>query len=201
MGGISTAYYDILTVNYSNPASYGMLQRVTLDFGVEVDNLTIRSTDPVNKYSNASPIISYINIGLPVITKKNRQTGGKDPVLGVVLGLRPMTRISYNILRKERIITGTLNDSLATLFEGSGGSQQAYIGAGLRLGKLAIGINAGYLFGSKDYSTRLIFLNDTVAYHKSNSETQTNYNGFIFNAGAQYTANASILRANIFLES
>lgn len=186
MGGIGTAYFDPLSINYLNPASYGRLQTVTLDFGVEVDNLTIRSIDPVRKFSNASPIISYINLGLPIIKRKNPTTGVKEAVFSVVAGLRPMTRINYKIIRNERL-GGTINDSIASLFEGNGGSQQAYLGGGFRVGNFTAGINAGYLFGSKDYSTRRVFLNDTVAYYKSNHQTQTNYNGFVFNAGVQYS--------------
>jgi len=182
MGGLNTAYYDVLTVNYSNPASYGRLQTVTFDFGVEVDNLTIRSLNPVRKFSNASPNMSYINLGIPLIKTKS-----KEPKLGMVVGLRPTSRINYKIQRNEKLTTGTLNDSIATLFEGTGGSQQVYTGLGYRFKNLSIGINAGYLFGTKDYSSRRVFLNDTVAYYKSNHQTQTNYNGFFFNAGAQYT--------------
>lgn len=180
-GGVGTAYYDYSSVNFLNPASYGKIQRVTLDFAVELDNLTIKSLNPTRRYSNASPVISYFALGIPLKIKKK-------PV-GLVFGLRPMSRISYKIDRRERLTSGTLNDSVATLFEGNGGSQQAFLGTGFNIGHFSFGINAGYLFGSKDYSTRRIFLNDTTIYYKSNYETSTNYNGFIFNAGAQYTAN------------
>jgi hypothetical protein len=187
MGGIGTAYYDYRSVNFLNPASYGQLQTVMLDFGVEVDNLTIRALNPTRKYSNASPIISYLNLGIPLIKKKNIKTGGREPLLGMVVGLRPMTRVNYKIQRIEKLTTGTLNDSVGTIFEGTGGSQQVYTGFGLKLKDLTIGLNIGYLFGSKDFSTRRIFINDTVPYYKSNDQTTSNYNGFLFNAGAQYT--------------
>ena len=74
MGGIGTAYYDYQSVNFLNPASYGRLQTVTLDFGAEIDNLSIRSLNPVRKFSNASPIISYINVGIPLKIKKKQVT-------------------------------------------------------------------------------------------------------------------------------
>lgn len=181
MGGIGTAYLDYQSINFLNPASYGRLQTVTLDFGAEIDNLTLRSLNPVRKFSNSSPIISYINIGMPLKIKKKQ-------VWGLVFGLRPVTRINYKILRNERITSGTINDSVSTLFEGTGGSQQAYIGTGFRIGDFTAGLNVGYLFGSKDYSTRRIFSNDTVQYYKSNHQTKTNYNGFFINAGVQYSA-------------
>lgn len=184
MGGIGTAYYDYQAINFFNPASYGGLQRVVFDFGVEYDNLSIRTLNPSRKFSNASPIISYINIGLPLKIRKKQ-------IWSVVLGLRPMSRVNYKVLRTERLMSGTLNDSVATLFEGTGGTQQAYLGSGIRFGNFSAGINAGYLFGTKDYSSRRVFLNDTVAYYKANYQTKTNVNGFFFNAGAQYTAKLS----------
>lgn len=181
MGGIGTAYYDYQSINFLNPASYGQLQTVTLDFGVELNNLTLRSLDPVRKFSNASPNISYFNLGIPL--KIN-----KKPGLGLVFGLRPMTRIGYKIQRGERFTTPNSNDSISTLFEGNGGSQQVFAGLGYKIKNFSIGINSGFLFGSKDYSTRRFFINDTVLYYKSNHETKSNYNGLFFNAGAQYTA-------------
>ncbi len=180
MGGVATAYADFQSVNFLNPASYGQLQSVTYDIGLEVNSLAIRSLNPVRKFSNASPNISYVNLGIPL-----KKKGG----WGLVFGLRPMTRINYKVLRNERLITGTINDSISTVFEGSGGAQQVFAGTGFRIGKFTAGINAGYLFGSKDYSTRRAFNNDTVAYYKSNHQSKTNYSGFVFNAGVQYYFN------------
>ena len=187
MGGIGTAYYDYRSVNFLNPAAYSNLQTVTLDIGIEVDNLTIKSLNPVAKYSNASPQISYLTLGLPLIKRKNFQTGGKEPMLGLAFGLRPMTKISYQIQRVTQFNGTTGSDSIATLFQGQGGTQQVFAGLGLKLKNFSIGANAGYLFGSKDYSTRTVFLLDTVTYQKSNHQTTSNFNGFFFNAGAQYT--------------
>lgn len=179
MGGLSTAYADFQSINFINPASYGQLQSVTYDIAVEVDNLSILSKNPVRKFSNASPVISYVNLGIPL--KKN---GG----WGLILGLRPVTRIKYKIERSERLTVGGLDENISTLFEGNGGSQQVYVGTGVKAGKFTFGINAGYLFGSKDYSTRRGFDNDTVNFFKSNHQTKTNFGGFIFNGGVQYVA-------------
>lgn len=182
MGGVGVAYSDFQSINFSNPASFGALQSVTYDFGAEVDNLTIRQLNPVKKFSNASPMISYVNLGVPIKIK------GKPSRWGMVLGLKPMSRVGYKIQRLEKLTTGTLSDSVVTFFEGNGGTQQAYIGTGYRLGNFQFGITAGYLFGSKDFSTRRIFLTDTLAYYKSNHQTASNFNGFIWNAGVQYGA-------------
>ena len=171
MGGLSTAYADFQSLNFFNPASYGQLQSVTYDFGLELDNLSIQSNNPVKKFSNSSPIMSYVNLGIPL-----KKGGG----WAVVFGLRPVSRIRYKI-----------DENISTLFEGNGGSQQVYLGTGFKIGNLTAGVNAGYLFGSKDYSTRRIFLNDTVNYYKSNHESKSSFHGFIASGGLQYKASIS----------
>ena len=176
MGGISAAYYDFNTINFLNPASYARLQATTLDLGLELDNRTLRSLDPPRKFNAYSPIISYVQFAFPI--KKN---GG----WGINLGLRPLTRINYKIERNELLPDV---DSVNTLFEGSGGAYEAHIGTGFRVIKdLTVGINLGYLFGSKDFSTRRSILNDTVFHYMSNHETKSNYGGLVTNAGIQYT--------------
>jgi hypothetical protein len=177
MGGLSTAYADFQSINFLNPASYGQLQSVTYDVAAELDNLSILSRNPVRKFSNSSPVISYVNLGIPL-----KKGGG----WGLVLGLRPMTRVKYKIQRTETIDLGGQQENMTTLFEGNGGSQQVYAGTGVKIGKFTIGTNIGYYFGLKEYSTRRGFNNDTVNYYKSNHQTNANYGGLLMNGGIQY---------------
>lgn len=175
MGGISAAYYDFNTVNFVNPASYGRLQSTTFDIGVELDMRTLRSGEPPQKFNAYSPNISYLQFGFPIVRGK----------WGLNLGLRPVTRISYKIERPERLPD---IDSVNTLFEGNGGSYLANLGTGFTLFKdLSIGINAGYLFGSKNFSSKRSFINDSVFYYRSNHETESSYGGFMVNGGIQYS--------------
>ena len=176
MGGVSAAYSDFHTVNFLNPASYSKLKYTTLDFGVEVDNRTLRALDPPRKFSSSSPIVSYLQLGIPLAMKKD---------WGMNIGLRPLTRINYKIERNERL-TGI--DSLNTLFEGNGGAYEVYTGTGFGIKNFSVGVNIGYLFGSKNFSTRKTFIPDSseVFYYQSNHETQANYNGLLLNGGIQW---------------
>jgi hypothetical protein len=65
------------------------------------------------------------------------------------LGLRPLSRINYKILKLSRDSSASAGngiiDSLQTLYEGSGGSYQAYVGFGKSFKNLSIGFNTGYL--------------------------------------------------------
>ena len=128
-------------------------------------------------------IFSYMQIGVPL--KKN---------WGLVLGLRPLTTINYKIDRNERLYdpnTGSMIDSAKTQFSGDGGSFLFNTGTGFAFRNFSVGINAGYLFGKKDYSTRRIFINDTVGYAASNHQTQSNFGGIFFDAGVQYRIDLS----------
>ncbi len=203
MGGISAGYTDVLSVNFNNPASYSSFQsatgakskkltsgRAVLDIGLNIENRTLSQPGNATKFTASNALFSYVQIGLPL--KKN---------WGLSFGLRPISRISYKIFRNEQLINPNppFNpiDSATTLFAGDGGSYMVSLGTGFAIfrkersnkmeEKLSLGINAGYLFGKKDYSTRRTINNDTVDYYAANYQTKTTYNNFYFNAGVQYT--------------
>ena len=182
MGGVSAGFSDYTTINFLNPASYSNLLLTTLDVGIEVDSRTLKSTTPANKFTSNNAITSYLQIGFPLLNG-NKKAAKKDITWGMNLGLRPLSKIDYKIEKDSRISN---IDSLTTLYEGSGGANEAFIGTGIKIKDLSFGFNAGYLFGNKNFTTRLVFINDTIDYFKSNSSTATSFGGVFFNAGLQY---------------
>jgi hypothetical protein len=182
MGGISAAYADPATVNSINPASYSNLIYTTLDIAAEMDSRTMRSQDPQGKFTSNNAIFSYLQMGIPLLNG-NKKALKKDMSWGINFGLRPVSKINYKIQTNGRVAN---IDSLVSQYEGSGGVNEAFAGTGIRIKALSLGINVGYLFGSKDYGTRLSLVNDTVNYYSSNSATQTNFGGLFLNAGIQY---------------
>lgn len=182
MGSIAAAWYDYSSINFVNPASYARLQATILDIGVEWSSRSLRATNPARKFNSYSPNISYVQLGFPL--KKN---GG----WGMTIGLRPITRINYKITSEEKLFRPNFTDTLdiATLYEGSGGAYQASVGTGFRITRnLTAGFNIGYLFGTKDYSTRTHILDTAIYYYKSNHQRRANYGGFLVNGGLQYIA-------------
>ncbi len=200
MAGISAGYVDHLAINFNNPASYSSFQsyrekkskklssgRAILDFGMNFENRTLKEPNLTEKFTASNALFSYVQVGVPV--KQN---------WGLSFGLRPLARVSYKIIRSERLkdpLTGLPIDSASTLYEGDGGAYIASMGTGFSLfsrekkgmeEKLSAGFNTGFLFGKKDYSTRRKLNNDTVDYYMANYETRTNYGNLYFNAGVQY---------------
>ncbi len=179
MGGLSAAYADGInnnvgqSINFGNPATYGSLYMASLDLGLTIDTRTLKSINPDGKFASANLFPSYLSIGLPL----NRAKG-----LGMAFGLKPLSRINYSISNYSRIA----GDSLQTLFEGSGGLNQFFVGIGKKWKNLSIGFNTGYNFGRKEISTKKSFLNDTALFYRSNTSTITNFGGAFLSGGLQY---------------
>jgi len=191
MGGISVGVADFITyntlklpnsnsINFTNPASLSTVRNTIFDVGVGIDYRILKSTNPAKKFTSANTYVSYLQLAFPLTTPKMAKKGMS---WGMSLGLKPVSKINYKIEKNERL-TGI--DSLHSLYEGSGGVNQAHFGTGLKYKNFSIGINAGYMFGSKDYSTKLTFINDTSYYYLSNSENKTTFGGFFINGGIQY---------------
>lgn len=200
MGGLTAAYADQYSVNFSNPASYSSFQawkekksskissgRALLDMGINIDNRTLRDPASGNSFKASNAIFSYMQVGVPL--RRN---------WGMSFGLRPVSRISYKIDRNERLrdpVTGANIDSAVTRYQGDGGSYIASWGTGISLfkrekrgleEKLSVGVNVGYYFGKKDYSSRRSLINDTVAYYQASYQTRTLFGKLTASAGLQY---------------
>jgi hypothetical protein len=174
MGGISVAYADAQTVNFTNAASFANLRIVTYDLALSIDARTLRNNAASLKYNSTNFSPSYLALGLPL----NRAKGW-----GAAFGIRPISRINYSLVKNERL---TNIDSVETLYEGSGGLNQVFAGIGKRWNNFSIGVMVGYNFGRKETGTKRSFINDTVAYFKSDYNTTTTFGGTFINAGIQY---------------
>jgi len=196
MGGISAGFSDFQSINFTNPASYGNLKSTIFDIGVEAASRTLKSIDPVEKFTSTNLIPTYLQLGFPIKMKKANK---KDIFWGMTMGLRPISKINYKIVQAERI-PGV--DSAGSKYEGSGGLNQASIGTSLRIKHINLGVNGGYRFGNKDYSTLIVLINDTVQYSQALAANNINFGGLFIKGGIQYdvrlrnkkTGKESILR-------
>ena len=135
MGGVNAAYIDHLSVNFNNPASFAFYQsyrekkskklssgRALLDIGIDLENRSLIESDNPDNFVAHNLTFSYLQVAVPV-----RQNWGLS------FGLRPISRVSYNIIRNERLydpISGNNIDSVVTHFQGDGGAYLASIGTG-----------------------------------------------------------------------
>lgn len=181
MGGISAAVSDAAFLNTVNPAAPANLLFTTLDIAMEYNGRNLIDNNTIGNYRSNNAIISYLQVGLPLLNG-NKKAFNKQVMWSVNFGLKPISKINY------KVETNTFNnlENVQNLYEGTGGLNEAFAGTALKIKNLNLGVSTGYLFGEKDYSNRLLFLNDSVAYYKANYETNTRYGGMFLKAGAQY---------------
>lgn len=188
MGGIQAGYADPLSVNFSNPASYSNFVgyvtpgtnkmqngRVILDAGINLESRTLRNPNQADKFSSTNGLFSYLQVGMPL--RKG---------WGLSFGLRPVTRISYNVVERSRIPN---EDSILTANTGNGGSYLPSIGTGVAIKNLSLGVNIGYLFGDRERSIRRAIISNEVEYKNANFTTRSSYGNLVFSGGAQYKIN------------
>jgi hypothetical protein len=195
MGGVSAAYSDIFSINYNNPASYAGFQvfqeqrskkvssaRVILDAAVNFDSRKLAEPNTTRSFTANDILFSHVYVGVPI--RKN---------WGMSFGIRPLSRVGYNILRAEKLTSpsGTAIDSAVTQYTGTGGSFLPTIGTGFGTNNFRVGVNIGYLFGKKELTTRRAFLSDTAEYAASNHTTNTNYGSLFYTVGTQWLVDLS----------
>lgn len=173
MGGVSQAYNDPQSINFINPASYSNLVLTTFDIAVEAGARVIGSND--ERFRSGIGSLSYLQLGIPIRKR-----------LGMVLGLRPVTRVSYNVLQNsEATFFDTLKIPVAYQYEGNGGLYQVYTGAGVGFGNFSVGFNFGYLFGNIENSTKAIYPVNQFIFPSRHS-TRVSYGSIFYNVGLQY---------------
>jgi hypothetical protein len=193
MGGISAAYSEFISTNFNNPASYSAFRtfmeerskqpvsgRVLLDAGINIDSRTLRNPNQPEKFSSTYAAFSYIQLGIPL---RNNW--------GLSFGLRPVSKISYKVGRRELLFNNQPNDSAYTEFNGEGGAFLPTIGTGFAIKNFSIGANVGYLFGKKEFSSARAVFNDSVVYNTSKHTTLSSFGDIFLNAGAQYQVKLS----------
>jgi hypothetical protein len=195
MGGVSAAYSDVFSINYNNPASYAGFQvfqeqrskkvssgRVILDAALTFNSRNLSEPNTTRSFTANDLLFSHVYVGIPI--RKN---------WGLTFGIRPISRISYNIMRTERLRTpnGEPLDSTFTNYTGTGGSFLPTIGTGFGTDHFRLGANIGYLFGKKQLSTRRGFINDSIQYAAADLTNNYNFGDLFFNVGTQVLIDVS----------
>lgn len=179
MGYVAAAYNDQQTINFINPASYSRLgkQKAILDIGIDYHSRTISGAGK-EEATFANIIVPYLAGGFQLKGEKTKRNWG------VAFGLRPITKVNYNLQTVDRIDSNTINYN----YIGNGGAYQAFAGTGIAFKNLSIGVNIGYRFGSKDYTTTVDMNNDTISglFTSGEKQVRNNFGGFFSEWGMQY---------------
>lgn len=195
MGGLTTSVQSYQHINFSNPASYGRLSSnisngayINFDIGLTMESRTLKQGNPLLSFKTNNLLPAYLAFGVPLSKKKD---------FGVVVGLKPVTRINYNILNEGRFPASQVStkDSFQYHYEGNGGLNQAFVGFGKSFGgdvlqtgssNFKIGANIVYNFGKKETNTFTTIVNDSVFHLSSQHSALTSFDGLSLELGATY---------------
>ncbi len=169
MGGIGVALKDVNHLNFINPAANADLRYATYALGGELSLLNISSNTSSDSGNTTS--LRYVALGFPI---------GKNA--GFSAGLQPVSNVGYALLNS---INDTNGDFLeATRFAGNGGTSRLFGAFGINVfNDLALGLEAGFIFGTIDNSISNQRANVSLL---TRYEKETRVRGGQFKFGAQY---------------
>lgn len=153
MGGLGVAVVDPFSVVSINPASYAMLKQTTFEQGLVVRSSQY-STNTADGFGSRVDILG-LSVGVPFGRGK----------WGIGLGISPVSNVGYRI-SDQQTLPGN-GGQVTYLYEGDGGLNRAYFGAGLVVSevrdslnnghRLSVGANLGYVFGSIEETSKAIY--------------------------------------------
>ncbi len=145
IGNIGTTQLDPDHLLTTNPASWSVLSRTRIEFGLGYRG-TLISDDQQSNYTSETEL-KGVTFGIPV----SREYG-----VGAVIGLVPYSRISYSA--QQYYPADDIIPSYNLFYEGKGGLSKIFLGSSFFL---PLGFSAGatldYYFGNQTYASTITF--------------------------------------------
>jgi len=172
MGSLAYGMRGFYNVNPQNPASYTSFDSLSFVFeGAFNSNFTTLKTTGLSDQA-ASAGLSYLYFGFPV-TKW----------LKMSFGAMPFSMVGYKILEE---FTDPAIGKANYYYEGDGGLNQYYLGAGFRLHEnFSVGANLIYLAGKLQRS-RLLNFPDSVVILNTRVKNTFHISDFSYSIGVQF---------------
>ena len=138
LGNNTVSFFDSTVLNTYQPASYNTMAVGQPLFSIGISSKYVTSSNQTSSYSNFNAVIDHFGLGMHF--KKH---------FGLAFGLKPFSTRGYELT--QRVKVG--DDSLKYIYQGKGGTNQAFVGFSSNIIKLrtltwAVGTNMSYLFGS-----------------------------------------------------
>lgn len=171
MGGVTTAWYDSVSLNLANPAALSALRLTSIEFGA-FGNVSRLQTNTASQYrSNIN--FGYLMLGFPV-TKK----------WGTALGFQPYAFTNYNIVSEVDSSFASWREE----YQGKGGINQLTWSNGFDLGKgFSAGVNVHVLFGDISQERRFVYPRpDSLFFLNVRTTDKLRVSDVLFSVGLQY---------------
>ncbi len=158
-----------------NPATYASIDYTTFNIGLDGKVYQLSGSNTSLQDNNIG--FGFLSLGFPIMKSKN---------WGASFGIVPVSQIGYR--HKE---SPNEPSEYTISSNGKGGLSKFYVGTGIEIASgLKIGVDASYLFGSRDRFTTYRFPLDATSL-SSRRIINENIGGFIFDGGFQYTQTLS----------
>ncbi len=148
MGGATLGVSDPLQLNWFNPASLAMIDRVRFSAQFLHQNLDIQDQDVNYKtnYTNFNGFYAGFSVASGV---------------GLGFGLQPISKINYTFESRAEIDNFDYTRTIQRL----GGLNRAYVVTGVKIfSGLQLGVNFGYVFGKSDENWRVDYVDPSFAF-------------------------------------
>ncbi len=186
MNGLGIGMRNGKAVNVMNPASYSAVDSLTMIFDVGVSGQFTHYQEGNKKVNSKTADFDYAVSAFRIL-----------PKLGAAFGVIPYSNIGYSYYDAEWIgqpdpgyFGKTASNYYNTVYSGSGGFSQAFLGIGWEVVKgFSVGANMSYFWGKYTKSTANVF-NDSYANTLTKSYT-TNVNSWKLDLGVQWTKQIS----------
>jgi hypothetical protein len=151
MGGVSVAYIDQASISQTNPASYVGLRKTAFEIGIL--GSTVKLTDSKETQKRNSNQLLGFSLAVPWNNSR----------WALAIGLMPVSTVGYLISDQETLSTGS---TVNLTYRGTGGLNQGFVGlahtvwqakpdsSGSIRGRLSLGANIDYLFGTIEQTRR-----------------------------------------------
>ncbi len=185
MAGLGASYNDYAHLNLVNPASLGWLQVTAFELGVNARYSGLRSGNTSSGIWSGN--LNYMSLAFPIKNPINQALERSKNKFGwgMAVALRPFTNVGYNV---ESVTTSPDFKQATTSLKGSGGTYKLSWTNGIRYGGLAVGADAGFVFGKITNSRRVTFDSLYPAY-STELPDEISITALQYRLGAQYTLN------------
>lgn len=172
MGGAGIGVSSGSFINTMNPASYSGFDSLKFVYEIGFEGKYSRFKSQGDRLNDYTFNFKYIAFGFRV-----------NDWWASTMGIAPFSNVGYTITT-SKYVEGTF-DKFYSSYEGSGGINYVYWGNAFKLGKLSLGVNSSYLFGSITQDELITQPSDIFS---SFIMQRTDYlKSFYFDYGAQYS--------------
>ena len=172
MGGVGYGFHKGNEVNPLNPASYSSIDSVTMIFDGGLSGQITNFKEGGRKLNAKSGGFDYITGAFRLVRH-----------VGVTFGVMPYSNIGYSYSSTTRL--DDMTTTLYSSYEGDGGLNQLFLGAGWQLFKsFSIGFNAAYIWGDLE---RSVITSGSSSINILYKEYNASISSMKFDFGVQYT--------------